>query len=64
MKLARRAYKAAPVVIPIGLAAAKYAMDKLGNQKAGKQETQPARRNVAATSQDPAQSLRDRNERG
>ncbi|GHG33409.1 hypothetical protein [Paracoccus aerius] len=29
MKLARTAYKAAPVVIPIGLAVAKYAKSKL-----------------------------------
>lgn len=40
MKLARSAYKAAPVVIPIGLVVAKYAMNKLRNQGAGKARTQ------------------------
>lgn len=63
MKLARSAYKAAPVVIPIGLVVAKYAMNKLRNQGAGKARTQSSGGNEHPGSQDPVRNPQDQNER-
>lgn len=64
IKLARTAYKAAPVVIPIGLAVAKYAMDKLGDKDAGKAGPQSTARDVAEAGRQPAERQGDGAGRG
>lgn len=53
VKLARGAYKAAPVVIPAGLAVARYAMDKLRDQNGGKAGARSAATDSRDRVQDP-----------
>lgn len=48
--LARTAYKAAPVVVPIALAMAKYAKEKLNKDDAGQAGSPLARRNASPVS--------------
>lgn len=55
VKLARSAYKAAPVVISVALAVAKYAKDRLSSDTAGSAGSPSDRRDVASDSQDPVQ---------
>ncbi len=52
VKLARTAYKAAPVVIPISLAVAKYAKSKLGKHASGRVGSSPLRRDMDASNLD------------
>ncbi len=54
VKLARTAYKAAPVVIPVALAVANYAKSKLSKDVSGA-GTPVAGRNAAEGSQAPVQ---------
>ena len=51
VKLARTAYKAAPVVIPIGLAVAKYAKSKLEKHASRRAGSSPLRRDLDAAVQ-------------
>ena len=60
IKLARTAYKAAPVVIPLGLAVAKYAMDKIGKRDAANADMRSGTQDGAASDQAPAEGARDR----
>ncbi|WP_207099682.1 hypothetical protein [Paracoccus shandongensis] len=50
MKLARTAYKAAPVVVPIALAVAKYAKERLNKDDAGQAGSPLAKRDVLPAS--------------
>lgn len=55
VKLARTAYKAAPVVIPIALAVAKHAKDRLSSDAAGRAGLPSDRLDVASDSQNSVQ---------